>query len=60
MFGLAGLALREHGRVLQQPDFVATACIARVGEVLHGLPGSPVLDLAELTHAHFEGHHSTM
>ncbi len=44
MLGLAGLALREYGRMLQQPDLVATVGITRIGEMLHGLPGSPILD----------------
>jgi hypothetical protein len=60
VFGLSGLALGKHRRMLQQPDFVVAVRIACIGELLHGLPGRPVFDQAELTHTHFVGHHSTM
>jgi hypothetical protein len=44
VLGFSCLALRESGRMLQQPDFVARIGFAIGGEVLHGFPRWNVCD----------------
>src|SRR5690606_33528420 len=61
MLGLACLALGEHRRVLQHPDFIAVRGIPLVGKALHSLPGWQVVDQTQFAYAEkILGHHSTM
>jgi hypothetical protein len=55
VLGLAGLALGEHRRVLDQPDFVGGIAAAFVGEALHGMPDRLVSHLAKLAKAQRAG-----
>src|SRR5690606_21662098 len=48
MLGLAGLALRKHARMLQQPHFIECVCIARIGEGAHCIPHGLIIGEAEL------------
>ena len=43
VLGLAGLALGEHGRMLDHPELGGGILIARVGEISHRLPGGQVV-----------------
>ena len=47
---LAGLALGENRRMLNQPQFVAAVFIARVGKRLHSPPDRFVLGQSETPH----------
>jgi len=60
MFGFAGLALGEHWRVLDQPDFVGGIAATFVGEALHGMPDRLISHLAKFAKAQRARHHNTM
>jgi hypothetical protein len=49
MLGLAGLALGEYRRMLDQPEFISGVFIPLVGELLHGMPDRLVIGKPELS-----------
>ena len=60
MLGLAGLTLGKYRGVFEQPDFVRRIRATGVGKALHRMPGRLIVDLAQLTKAERQVHHSTM